>query len=33
MVNTDSYIEEKIKERMVAGNSAYHVHKKYFHQN
>jgi len=33
MVNTDSYIEEEIKERMAAGNSANHVHKKYFHQN
>ena len=30
MVNTDYSIEEKIKERIVAGNWAYHVHKKLF---
>jgi len=28
IVNTDSYIEGKIKERMAAGNTAYRVHKK-----
>jgi len=35
IVNTDSSIEEKIKERIAAGNRAYPVHKKknYFHQN
>ena len=32
MVNTDSCIEEDIKERITAGNTAYHVHKNYFHQ-
>jgi len=26
MVNTDSCIEEEIKERIAAGNRAYHVH-------
>ena len=30
MVNTDNSIEEEIKERIAAGNSAYHVHKKIF---
>jgi len=30
MVNTDSCIEEEIKERTAAGNRAYHVHKKLF---
>jgi len=30
MVNTDSPIEEEIKERIAAGNRAYHVHKKLF---
>jgi len=29
-VNTDNRIEEEIKERMVAGKRAYHVHKKLF---
>jgi len=34
MVNTDNSIEEEIKERIAAGNRAYHVHKKnYLHQN
>jgi hypothetical protein len=28
MVNTDSSTEEEIKERIAAGNRAYHVHKK-----
>jgi hypothetical protein len=28
MVNTDSSIEEEIKERIAAGNRAYHIHKK-----
>jgi hypothetical protein len=28
MVNTDNSIEEEIKERIAAGNRAYHVHKK-----
>jgi hypothetical protein len=28
MVNTDNSIVEEIKERMAAGNRAYHVHKK-----
>ena len=28
MVNTDNSIEEEIKERIAAGNQAYHVHKK-----
>ena len=28
MVNTDNSIGEEIKERIAAGNSAYHVHKK-----
>jgi len=27
MVNTDNSIEEEIKERIAAGNRAYHVHK------
>jgi hypothetical protein len=31
MVNTDSSVEEKIKERIAAGNIAYHVHKKTFY--
>jgi hypothetical protein len=30
MVNTDSSIEEEIKERIAAGNRACHVHKKLF---
>jgi len=30
MVNTDNCIEEEIKERIVAGNRMYHVHKKLF---
>ena len=30
MVNVDSSIEEEIKERITAGNKAYHVHKKLF---
>ena len=30
MVNIDSSIEEEIKERITAGNKAYHVHKKLF---
>ena len=30
MVNTDNSIEDKIKERIAAGNWAYHVHKKLF---
>jgi hypothetical protein len=29
-VNTDSSIEEEIKERIAAGNRAFHVHKKLF---
>ena len=33
MVNIDNSIEEEIKERIAAGNRAYHVHKKTFHQN
>jgi len=33
MVNTDNSIEEEIKERIAAGNRAYHVHKNYSHQN
>ena len=34
VVNTDSCIEEEIKERVAAGNRAYRVHKKtYFHKN
>jgi len=33
-MNTDSSIEEEIKERIAAGNRAYHVHKKKnSHQN
>jgi len=28
--NTDNSIEEEIKERIVAGNRAYNVHKKLF---
>jgi hypothetical protein len=28
VVNTDSCIEEEIKERIAAGNRAFHVHKK-----
>jgi len=28
MVNTDSSMEEEIKERILAGNRAYRVHKK-----
>jgi len=31
MVNTDSSIEEEIKERVAAGNRGYHVHKKTIH--
>jgi hypothetical protein len=27
-VNTDNSIEEETKERIAAGNRAYHVHKK-----
>ena len=30
MVNTDNSIEEEIKERITAGNRAFHVHKKLF---
>ena len=30
MVNTDNSIKEEIKERIAAGNRAYHVHKKIF---
>jgi hypothetical protein len=30
MVNTDNTIEEEIKERIVAGNRAFYVHKKLF---
>jgi len=30
MVNTDSCIEEEIKERIATGNMAYRVHKKLF---
>jgi len=30
MANTDSSIEEEIKERIATGNRAYHVHKKLF---
>ena len=30
MINTDNTIEEEIKERIAAGNRAYHVHKKFF---
>jgi len=30
MVNTDNPIEEEIKERIAAGNRAYHVHRKLF---
>jgi hypothetical protein len=34
MVNTNNSIEEEIKERIAAGNKAYHVHKKnYSHPN
>jgi hypothetical protein len=29
-VNTDSSIEDEIRERIAAGNRAYHVHKKLF---
>jgi hypothetical protein len=29
-VNTDNCIEEEIKERIAAGNRAFHVHKKLF---
>jgi hypothetical protein len=32
-MNTDSFIEEDIKERIAAGNRAYHVHQKKLHQN
>ena len=33
MVNTDYCIEEKIKERIAAGNRAFNIHKKkYFNQ-
>ena len=31
MVNNDNSIEEEIKERIAAGNKAYHVHKKIIH--
>ena len=30
LVNSDNSIEEEIKERIAAGNRAYHVHKKLF---
>jgi hypothetical protein len=30
VVNTDNSIEEEIKERIPAGNRAFHVHKKLF---
>jgi len=30
MVNTANSIEKEIKERIAAGNRAYHVHKKLF---
>jgi hypothetical protein len=30
MMNTNNSIEEEIKERIAAGNRAYHVHKKLF---
>ena len=30
MVNTDSSIEEEIKERIAAGKRVFHVHKKLF---
>ena len=30
IVNTDNSMEEEIKERIAAGNRAYHVHKKLF---
>ena len=30
MVNTNNSIEEEIKERIAAGNRAFHVHKKLF---
>ena len=30
MANTDNSIKEEIKERIAAGNRAYHVHKKLF---
>ena len=30
MVNTDSCMEEEIKERIATGNRAYHVHKQLF---
>jgi len=34
MVNTDNSIMEEIKERIAAGNRAFHFHKKnYLHQN
>jgi hypothetical protein len=31
MVNTDNSIQEEIKERIEAGNIAYHVHRKIIH--
>jgi hypothetical protein len=33
LVNTDNSTGEEIKERTVAGNRAYHLHKKLSHQN
>jgi len=30
MVNTDNSIKEEIRERIAAGNRAFHVHKKLF---
>ena len=30
MINTDNSIEEEIKERIAAGNTAYHVHRKLY---
>jgi threonine dehydratase len=33
LVNSDNSIDEEIKERIAEGNRAYHVHKKYLHQN
>jgi hypothetical protein len=32
-MNTNNSIEEEIKERIAAGNRAYHVHKKNYHKN
>ena len=33
MANTDNSVEEEIKERIAAGNRAFHIHEKLFTSN